>query len=144
MLFYFRIFLILAFLVLSVFIISYPIFRALRMVRIGARKDGFLCERCGRCCRWFNIHLNKNDVKRIESHGFQREYFLEKDGHLKKPDGSCIFLKNDKGGFSCSIQSFKPSVCRIWPFRTKKIFGKSITYVNTRFDCPSLKKLFRF
>jgi hypothetical protein len=61
------------------------------------------CSDCFECCRFFKIPLSPYECTWIEHE--------ETDGiiHIKKkPDGSCIYLKDGK----CSIYDKRPMACR--------------------------------
>jgi Fe-S-cluster containining protein len=59
--------------------------------------------------------LFREDIERILSLGYDRNYFVEyRDGfyRLKNPRGRCIFL-NDEG--RCTIYQHRPLGCRLYP-----------------------------
>jgi Fe-S-cluster containining protein len=78
------------------------------------------CNKCGRCCRFWDVNVTKNEIKSIEKLGYQRRIFMRKKGRinlLKKKFNRCIFLSNNE----CSIQKnhgydFKPKVCKKFPY----------------------------
>lgn len=79
-------------------------------------KDDFECKRCADCCKYLIVKLSKGDISRIREH-YDEEVFLEYDEHikadvLKRGDDGCVFLE----GNDCKIYSFRPKVCRDYPF----------------------------
>jgi Fe-S-cluster containining protein len=100
----------------------------------------FSCQSCGNCCRFFSVNITHLDIKRIlenrpdlKATDFvdfkasidknDNEAFISTAGKkelvLKKKNkesNECIFLENNK----CSIHSFKPLVCKVWPFSLEK------------------------
>ncbi len=96
----------------------------------------FKCKRCATfCCKLGGPKLTDKDVKMIKKVGYCAEKFLEPvfdnkfkglpiiRGSLKsKEDGSCIFLKFIASGvYECSIYSFRPALCRLYPFDFEKV-----------------------
>lgn len=103
------------------------------------RALGFSCQSCGNCCRFQNINITNNDLYKImqnrpdldvsdivdfaESSGIVKnlsaERFISEDKEkwmiLKKKKASrdCVFLTEDN---LCSINDFKPLICKSWPF----------------------------
>jgi len=63
------------------------------------------------------MELTLDDIKRIESLGFNREYFtvVYDDGipRLRNIDGACVFLDRSSG--LCKIYGYRPYGCRIYP-----------------------------
>ncbi len=99
----------------------------------------FSCQSCGNCCRYFSINLTHLDVERVlenrpdlkatdfvsfesseekdELESFISTYGKRQIILKKKPNTKeCIFLEDNK----CSIHSFKPIVCKVWPFSLEK------------------------
>lgn len=66
---------------------------------------------CGLCCS-YKVALLPGELERIESLGYQKEYF-SRGGSLQKDNGFCVFLGDDK---SCSIYDRRPVFCRSFPF----------------------------
>lgn len=101
-----------------------------------SEKVDFRCTRCGACCRHVreSIPLNTLDAfrlaKYLQSQGekitcldevfarYAEPVPLHESGYsvymLKTagPDDACVFLQNNR----CTIQSAKPSACRLYPF----------------------------
>lgn len=101
-------------------------------------KLDFACQSCGNCCKFFNINITHLDIQRIlenrpdlkaedfvsfsVSEKGDPESFISTYGKRqidlkkKKDKDECVFLENNV----CSIHSFKPIVCRVWPFSLEK------------------------
>jgi Fe-S-cluster containining protein len=103
----------------------------------------FPCISCHtNCCKEYTIFVNAHDIYRLSvGLGLAPESFLEiygakdydlgikvKEGlldlALKQKDGGCIFLEESKDIFRCTVNEFKPSVCKSYPFQMKN--GKLI------------------
>ena len=116
----------------AIVLVSLP--TAIKKIRLGLRKEKFVCLMCGNCCRFGIIELSEDDVKRIGSHGYGGFHERENDEiRLRKANGKCVFLEDGK----CSIHDFKPEVCRRFPFFT--FLG--VSYARGLHTCPGLKKL---
>ncbi|GIW22761.1 MAG: hypothetical protein KatS3mg068_1768 [Candidatus Sericytochromatia bacterium] len=100
----------------------------------------FLCQSSGNCCRFFSVNITHLDIKRIlenrpdlkaidfvdfkiSTDKNDNESFISTSGKKElvlkkksKDSQECIFLENNK----CSIHSFKPLVCKVWPFSLEK------------------------
>lgn len=86
--------------------------------------DGFVCRRCGQCCRESGyVYLLEEDIDRIaaflsmDSYAFTGRYTrLAADRKrlslIEKSDESCVFLNADG---CCAIQSVKPMQCESFP-----------------------------
>jgi len=96
----------------------------------------FPCISCHtNCCKEYVIFVNAHDIYRLSvGLGLAPESFLEiygakdydlgikvKEGlldlALKQKDGRCIFLEESKDIFRCTVNDFKPSVCKSYPFQ---------------------------
>lgn len=89
------------------------------------------------CCKEYTIFVNAHDVYRLATGlGLEPESFLEiygakdfdlgikvKEGlvdlALKQKDGSCTFLVGSGDVYRCTVNEFKPGVCKSYPFQTK-------------------------
>ena len=89
------------------------------------------------CCKEYVIFVNSHDIYRLSvGLGLAPENFLEiygakdydlginvKEGlldlALKQKDGGCMFLEESKDVFRCTVNDFKPSVCKSYPFQMK-------------------------
>jgi Fe-S-cluster containining protein len=102
-------------------------------------KDGvkeYPCISCHtNCCKEYTIFVNAHDIYRLSiGLGLDPENFLEiygakdfdlgikvKEGlvdlALKQKNGGCTFLEESKDVFRCTVNEFKPSVCKSYPFQ---------------------------
>jgi len=78
-------------------------------------KKDFKCKRCGYCCS-LNVKLSPGEIKEISNAGY-KDFLDKKEKYLKKINGRCVFLKLDKGITSCTINNFKPSICKTFPIQ---------------------------
>jgi len=87
------------------------------------------------CCKEYTIFVNAHDIYRLSiGLGLDPENFLEiygakdfdlgikvKEGlvdlALKQKNGGCIFLEESKDIFRCTVNEFKPDVCKSYPFQ---------------------------
>ncbi len=112
----------------------------------------FTCQRCGRCCRGWDVMLTdgelaayrRNDASRLWSADTDSEPFVPVAGHPdlwrlgKRSDGSCGFLS--PAGL-CRIHeelgaSKKPLACRMFPFRLHPSQGAPL--LTASFSCPTV------
>ncbi len=102
------------------------------------------------CCMDFVVYVNSHDIHRISTNlkvppeSFIQLYQPEdedsavrvEDGlydlALKDDKGTCNFLKREAGQFRCSIQPFKPGICRTYPFEVRR--GRFVQIVKK--VCP--------
>jgi len=111
----------------------------------------FPCVSCHTdCCKEYVIFVNAHDVYRLST-GLKMapKKFLEiygakdyslgikvKEGlvdlALKQKNGGCEFLEETKDVFRCTVNDFKPGVCKSYPFSIKN--GKLIQMNNIM--CP--------
>ena len=103
----------------------------------------FPCISCHtNCCKEYVIFVNAHDIYRLSvGLGLDPESFLEIYGAkdydlgihvqeglldlaLKQKNGGCVFLEESKDIFRCTVNDFKPSVCKSYPFQMKN--GKLI------------------
>ena len=105
----------------------------IRSSRLYRRRDGFRCTCCGNCCRFKVTPLKRSDVKRLEDAGLR--YFYETRGELrlKRVNGRCIFLKDDR----CTVHESRPQVCRDFPFFVEWGLG----YAQRVSFCPAMEAL---
>jgi Fe-S-cluster containining protein len=108
-----------------------------------SKTDEFPCVSCEtNCCKEYTIFVNAHDIYRLSQNLKKTpESFLEiigakdydlgikvKEGlldlALKQKDGGCIFLEESKDTFRCTVNDFKPSVCKSYPFQMRN--GKLI------------------
>ena len=87
------------------------------------------------CCKEYTIFVNAHDIYRLSIRlGLDPENFLEIHGAkdfdlgikvkeglvdlaLKQKNGGCIFLEESKDVFRCTVNEFKPGVCKSYPFQ---------------------------
>ncbi|MFH1125768.1 MAG: YkgJ family cysteine cluster protein [Candidatus Altiarchaeota archaeon] len=118
----------------SFFLLAYSITFFSR-VRLALRKGLFSCSKCGNCCRLRFVALTEEDIRRIESKGYQKFHEKFKDEFvMKRNNGKCVFLD---GSGSCSIYEIRPEVCRNFPFFRE--FG--ILYCRDVSFCPGVERL---
>ena len=103
----------------------------------GSTKE-FPCISCHtNCCKEYTIFVNAHDVYRLSiGLGVEPENFIEiygakdfdlgikvKEGlvdlALKQKDGACGFLVGSGDIFRCTVNEFKPGVCKSYPFQIK-------------------------
>ena len=108
-----------------------------------SKSGEFPCISCHtNCCKEYVIFVNAHDIYRLSvGLGLPPESFLEiygakdfdlgikvKEGlvdlALKQKDNRCMFLEESKDTFRCTVNDFKPSVCKSYPFQMKN--GKLI------------------
>ena len=108
-----------------------------------AETEELPCDSCHtNCCKEYVIFVNAHDIYRLSvGLGLAPESFLEIYGAkdydlgikvdeglvdlaLKQKDGRCMFLEESKDIFRCTVNDFKPSVCKSYPFQMKN--GKLI------------------
>ena len=89
------------------------------------------------CCKEYTIFVNAHDIYRLVTNlGIKPQSFLEiygakdfdlgikvKEGlvdlALKQQDGACMFLVESKDVFRCTVNEFKPGVCKSYPFQLR-------------------------
>ena len=94
------------------------------------------------CCKEYVIFVNAHDIYRLSvGLGLNPKDFLEiygakdydlginvKEGlldlTLKQKNDECIFLEESNDMFRCTVNDFKPSICKSYPFQLKN--GKLI------------------
>lgn len=83
-------------------------------VRVDCRLDN--SRYCGRCCYETEMILFEDDIKRIESLGYPRKYFVVSRGGvrmLRNINDHCVFL--DPKTNKCTIYPHRPIGCRLYP-----------------------------
>ncbi len=105
-------------------------------VWVESHMNGFVCKRCGNCCRQLGNECTREDrllweslgrsdilswVKEEQSGNGEIQFRIWIDPQKGKPAESCPFIapQPGKNTFICTIQAAKPLVCREYPF-TKK------------------------
>ncbi len=88
------------------------------------------CKICAECCKNHPyVELSSDEINALEkltglpldeftsSKGKDvEEYFLQ-----LKENGYCLFLKEDKNSFYCSVYEARPELCRIYPAKPAEI-----------------------
>ena len=112
------------------------------------------------CCKEYTIFVNAHDIYRLSiGLGLEPERFLEiygakdyslgikvKEGlvdlALKQKNGGCIFLES-KDIFRCTVNEFKPGVCKSYPFQMKdgKLVQMSDKMCPVEWDTAEFEKM---
>jgi Fe-S-cluster containining protein len=75
------------------------------------------CLRCGVCCRETEMLLSAKDIERLESKGYDRDFFVcfDSEGYatLRNYRGYCVFYDTEKA--QCKVRTHRPLGCRIYP-----------------------------
>lgn len=83
-----------------------------------------ICKKCGKCCKNYPfVKLTKNEINLLEQTTklhFEvftnpmgkevEEYFLQ-----FQKNGSCFFLNENNGDYSCSVYETRPELCKNYP-----------------------------
>ncbi|MHA7647972.1 YkgJ family cysteine cluster protein [Nitrosopumilus sp. S4] len=107
-----------------------------KIIQESTKSREFPCDSCHtNCCKEYVIFLNAHDIYRLSvGLNLPPKKFLQiigakdydlgikvKEGlvdlALKQNDGACIFLEESKDVFRCTVNDFKPSVCKAYPFQ---------------------------
>ena len=110
----------------------------------------FECQGSGNCCvsrdTYGFVYLSKKDIKKfsngfkITEQNFVKNYCQKTDGfihlkELKKNNGNCIFLKDNK----CTVYKSRPIQCRTWPFWPENMNTKTWNNDIAK-NCPGVGK----
>ena len=110
----------------------------------------FECQGSGNCCvsrgTYGFVYLSKKDIKKLSigfkttEQNFIKNYCQKTDGfihlkELKKNNGNCIFLKDNK----CTVYKSRPIQCRTWPFWPENMNAKTWEKDIAIF-CPGINK----
>jgi len=92
----------------------------------------FRCQRCAIfCCKLGAPKLLASDIERLKQVGRSLGTFFDaKHACLRsKKDGSCLFLSynGQEGLHQCSVYSYRPTLCRLYPFKFEKSGPQSYT-----------------
>jgi len=91
----------------------------------------FKCQRCATfCCRLGGPGLSEKDIQRLKQARPNTSEFLDAYSNLRNnEDGSCVLLKFDvkNNVYECSVYDFRPTLCRLYPFRFEKLSRSSYT-----------------
>jgi Fe-S-cluster containining protein len=92
------------------------------------------CLRCGVCCRETEMLLSAEDIKRLESKGYDRDFFvrLDSEGYavLRNYRGYCVFYDVKKR--RCKVRAHRPVGCRVYPVIYDEAKGVLVDFI-----CPS-------
>jgi Fe-S-cluster containining protein len=108
----------------------------------------FQCTKCGICCgdtqqKTRHILLLTCEAKEIaeKTSNTTADFCEETSGNTpyiyemkKTSDGKCVFLKNN----NCTIYSFRPLICRFYPFELKPSAGKEKYVFDFTLECPGI------
>ncbi len=75
------------------------------------------CKRCGECCK-LSPKLTNEDIRRIESLGAEKSFFVEIINglsYMRTQNDQCVFLKKENGTHGCMIYDQRPAICRAYP-----------------------------
>ena len=110
----------------------------------------FECQGSGNCCvsrgTYGFVYLSKKDIKKLSigfkttEKNFVKNYCQKTDGfihlkELKKNNGNCIFLKDNK----CTVYKSRPIQCRTWPFWPENMNTKTWNNDIAK-NCPGVGK----
>ncbi|MGD6807188.1 MAG: YkgJ family cysteine cluster protein [Candidatus Bathyarchaeia archaeon] len=109
----------------------------------------FECNGCGLCCgdterKLRHILLLESEAEDISAATCLpiEEFTTEIIGsapyvyEMKKPEGKCYFLKNNK----CTIYDVRPLICRFYPFELKFDKDKDSHVFSFTLECPTINK----
>jgi uncharacterized protein len=119
--------------IIAAFVILASLPAYVKSIVLYRHRNRFRCTSCGDCCRFKVIPIEKEDVKKLEAAGYKDFYEKKGELRLKRLNGKCFFLKDDK----CSVYEHRPTVCMEFPFFTEYGIGYAR---NIRF-CPALEEL---
>ena len=96
------------------------------MLGIEDNVSGFVCRRCGACCRIKDgiVRVSEAEIARIAAFlGMSEQDFIDCETDVapdrrglilkSRPDGSCAYLADDN---RCRIHPVKPDKCRTFPY----------------------------
>jgi hypothetical protein len=108
------------------------------MVTDNSKNKKFPCDSCHTdCCKEYVIFVNAHDIYRLSMRlKLNPMNFLEILGAkdydlginveeglidliLKQKNDGCMFLEETKDTFRCTVNDFKPSICKSYPFQIK-------------------------
>ncbi|MBN2334920.1 YkgJ family cysteine cluster protein [Candidatus Bathyarchaeota archaeon] len=82
---------------------------------------------CVKCCIDTRMPLTRLDIARISGQGYKSKDFVVKrkrERQLKNRNGRCVFL----GDNGCTIYSFRPEGCRLYPLVYNEDDGKGFIH----------------
>jgi Fe-S-cluster containining protein len=110
----------------------------------------FECVKCGTCCgdtkeKNRHILLLRTEAEQIAASTSQPISKFAAEIKDKEPyryemkktvkDGKCVFLENNR----CTIYSFRPLICRFYPFELKITQSQKYTFLYTD-ECKGINK----
>lgn len=126
--------------------------------------DEYPCFSCHtNCCKEYTIFVNAHDVYRLtQGLGIAAERFLEiygakdfdlgikvKEGlvdlALKQRNNTCNFLIESEGLFRCTVNDFKPGICKSYPFQMEdgKLIQMNGKLCPVEWDTKEFEKMMR-
>ncbi len=83
-----------------------------------------MCKKCAECCKNYPlVSVSKNEINSLEqqtglhfgipTNSKGKEY----EGYLLqfKENGTCLFLNENNGSYSCEVYEVRPEICRKYP-----------------------------
>lgn len=109
-----------------------PSAKQIKRISCHATHITFKCKRCGVfCCKLGGPKLSKKDTDRLKQAGKETIKFLIMGctALRTRENGSCVFLSHDEtaGLSKCSVYNFRPTLCRLYPFRLERSGRNSYT-----------------
>lgn len=110
----------------------------------------FRCLKCGICCgdtkiKKRHILLFRTEAEQIAEATLQPIYMFALELKDKAPysyeikkranDKKCVFLETNH----CTIYSFRPLICRFYPFELKMSRSQKYMFLSTK-ECPGINK----
>jgi Fe-S-cluster containining protein len=115
------------------------------------------------CCKEYTIFVNAHDIFRLSKElRVDPEDFLEVYGAkdfdlgikveeglidlvLKQKNNTCIFLVEHENFFRCTVNDFKPGVCKSYPFQIEnsKLIQMSDKLCPVEWDTQEFEKMMR-
>ncbi|MEM0053046.1 MAG: YkgJ family cysteine cluster protein [Nitrososphaeria archaeon] len=75
------------------------------------------CIKCGNCCKFTQMQLTNDDIRKIKKLGFKEDQFIKIDKYgfakLKNRNGYCVFYDTVKK--ECKIYENRPRGCILYP-----------------------------
>jgi Fe-S-cluster containining protein len=113
------------------------------LVKVIKKKDGYECQKCGRCCREYrhDIQVTKEDYEELLKFGYDvshikenfvnegRKFYEINEGGINKiywgtvirfNGGTCPYLNKETN--LCSLHPHEPLICKIYPCTIMRIY----------------------
>jgi Fe-S-cluster containining protein len=104
------------------------------------------CNFCGLCCTLV-VKVTKPEIENIESAGYDRKDFTEKDDGgntiLKRPNGWCYFFEKKHNVGYCKIYDKRPSPCKDFPAKPLCDLRDNVIFQNMDNKHPNVKALWK-